>query len=293
MTRTGILLAIWFGLQAATGHAIDFQITLDPGQAVPAPALGGSTPTGDAIVSVNTITGDVSISGNYAGLTSNVAASHLHGLAPVGIATGVIFGLTNSGGQSGTISGASTLSASNLDGLLNGQTYINIHTSTNGAGEIRGQVVDSDIRVFDMLLSPDQAVPSPNLGGATPSGMARVVIDMSNGEIEISGNYAGMTSDVLAAHLHGPALPGVAAGVMFGFSTSGGTSGAFSGSSTLASDELTDFLAGLTYINVHTSTNGAGEIRGQVVPEPAAIALVTTGLLSLMARRRRRGRLVA
>jgi len=41
---------------------------------------------------------------------------------------------------SGTISGTATLTASQNDDLLGGKMYVNIHTSANPAGEIRGQV---------------------------------------------------------------------------------------------------------------------------------------------------------
>ncbi len=281
-----LLLMIVLAVSAGPAAAITFDVPLEPGQEVPAPTLGGFSPTGSATVDVNTITGDVNISGSYSGMTSDVNNSHLHGLAPAGVPVGVLFGLSNTGGTSGTFSGSATLSAGNLTGLLDGNTYINVHTVNNGPGEIRGQVVDPDIRIFQIPLSASQETPAPVVTGFSPTGSATVVVDSSSGEVEITGSYSGMTSDVNNSHLHGLAPFGTPVGVIFGLSNTGGTSGTFSGSGTLSATNLAGLLDGLTYINIHTVNNGPGEIRGQVIPEPTCLVLVLTGGLTCLRRRR-------
>lgn len=281
----GLVACLAIGSHA---RAIEYNILLDTAQEIPAPTLNGATPSGTATVDVNTITGEVTVSGSFAGLTSAARAAHIHGLAPAGSTAGVLLGLTADSATSGSLSGTGTLDAAALAGLLAGQTYINVHTPNNGPGEIRGQIVDSDIMVYNLTLSPDQEIPAPNLGNASPSGSATVVVDKSSGLVEISGSYTGMTSNVAAAHLHGLAGPGSNAGVIFGFSVTGGTEGTFSGSSTLDDANLSGLLAGLTYINVHTANNGPGEIRAQVVPEPSALVLLLGGMLPWLHRFRRR-----
>ncbi len=265
------------GLLVGAANAIVYDLVLDPSQAVPPPTLDGAAPSGTASVDVNTITGEVSVAGDYTGLTSDTVAAHLHGLAGPGETAGVIFGFTVDGGTAGNFTGAETLSADNLAGLLAGQTYLNLHTVNNGPGEIRAQVVDNDIRVYQVSLDPGQVVPAPDLMGATPSGQAVVVVDTSSGEVEISGTYDGMTSDVQVAHLHGLAPIGGNAGVIVPFDVTGGTAGSFSGTGLLSADNLAGLLAGQTYINVHTLENAAGEVRGQVVPEPASVFLLLIG----------------
>jgi hypothetical protein len=269
---------------SVTSYAVTFDVPLTPDQSVPTPTLGGADPSGMTTVDVNTITGAISVEGTYTGTTSNVVASHLHGLAAPGETAGVITGFTVSGRTAGTISGSGVLSSEDLAGLLSGQTYVNVHTENNGPGEIRGQVVDPDITVFNLLLDPSQAVPAPMIGGANPMGTATVVVDASSNEVEIAGAYSGMTSDVVAAHLHGLAGPGETAGVLFGFDVTGGTDGSFSGAATVTSDVLSGILSGQTYVNVHTMNNGPGEIRAQVVPEPASHLLLLLGLMALRRR---------
>ena len=118
---------------------------------------------------------------------------------------------------------------------------------------------------FHISLTTEQAVPAPTLGGVNPSGEAWIEIDPVTRGVTISGTYRSMTSAIGAAQLHGLAVAGSTAGVLFGLSVDGGTEGGFQGGGVLSQGELDGLLAGETYISVHTANNGAGEIRGQVV----------------------------
>ena len=128
--------------------------------------------------------------------------------------------------------------------------------------------------------------------GFTPQGQATVVVDTSNGDIEISGSYSEMTSVVVNAHLHGLTDPNnPTASPIFPLNFDSATAGNFNGMSTLSPENLAGLLAGRTYINVHTSNNGPGEIRGNLIPEPSTVALLILGTLSCTAwahRRRKR-----
>ena len=123
---------------------------------------------------------------------------------------------------------------------------------------------DDGVELGALVLSSDRAIPAPNVGDATPGGFAFVTVSPDTRMVEISGTYAGMTSDVAAAHLHGLAAPDGTGGVLFGLTASGGTEGTISGSGVLSEADFAGFIAGQTYINVHTANNGAGEIRAQV-----------------------------
>ena len=127
-------------ISSASAATVVFQIPLDPGQESPAPA-GADNSTGQATVSLDLDASTVTVAGSYENMSSNVVAAHIHGLAGVGENAGVIVPLDTSGGTSGTVSGSGALSADDLQGVLDGRTYVNIHTQNNGPGEIRGQIM--------------------------------------------------------------------------------------------------------------------------------------------------------
>jgi hypothetical protein len=112
---------------------------------VPAKAVAG---TGTATI-VKTSTG-YTYSITYSGMTGNLTGGHIHGPAAPGVNAPVIVPFANATGSapSGTLAGTftstntTTISNDSLDVLLNnGNAYVNLHTTLNGGGEIRGQLV--------------------------------------------------------------------------------------------------------------------------------------------------------
>ena len=81
-----------------------------------------------------------------------------------------------------------------------------------------------------------------------------------------SGTTApGSASLTLPAHIHLGA-PGVAGGIMVPLTAT--VNGTTTGTVTVVDSVLTHLRAGAAYVNVHTSSRAAGEIRGQLVRVP-------------------------
>jgi hypothetical protein len=80
----------------------------------------------------------------YSALTTNVSGAHIHGPANFFGTGGVLVDLAPlhfvSSGMAGCYRGSLTLTPDPLGHLVDGQTYINIHTALNPGGEIRGQI---------------------------------------------------------------------------------------------------------------------------------------------------------
>lgn len=74
-----------------------------------------------------------------------------------------------------------------------------------------------------------------------------------------------LESAASAAHFHGPAERGEGAPVLIDLGPVSGSTGETSGSVTLTENQETQLLDGLWYVNVHSATFPAGEVRGQIV----------------------------
>jgi hypothetical protein len=111
-----------------------------------------------------------------------------------------------------------------------------------------------------VLAGKSETPPNTTMG----TGKGTVTYDDETMEMSWNITFSGLTGDATAAHFHGPAKPGVAAGVAVGIKDKPIESPLI-GSATLTPEQAQQLLAGMWYFNVHTAANPAGEVRGQVV----------------------------
>jgi hypothetical protein len=121
----------------ALAHIAEGTVTMTAAAEVPAPtgvsAGAGGTATFE-LEDDNTLTYDVTVHD----LTGDAVAGHIHEGAP-GVPGGIIFPFTQTGPT--TFAGTTVaLTADQVQKLLSGAYYVNVHTLTNLAGEIRGQM---------------------------------------------------------------------------------------------------------------------------------------------------------
>jgi hypothetical protein len=145
---------------------------------------------------------------------------------------------------------------------------------------------------FVAILAGVNELPS-NASPAT--GVARAVLNTTTRELSINGEFSGLLSNAVTVLIH-QAPPGVNGPVQFRLGHTGTMSGSITGPlnpgpMVLTEAQQAQLLEGNWYVNVHTVGFPGGEIRGQlfaVVPEPATLLLVSSGLLALGAVMRRR-----
>lgn len=100
--------------------------------------------------------------------------------------------------------------------------------------------------------------------GSAGTGTGLFLIDTATNTLFYYISYSGLGSPELAAHIHGYAPAGVPAGVEHALPTGTPKIGAWN----YAEADEADILAGLAYVNIHTSGFGGGEIRGQILADP-------------------------
>ena len=125
---------------------------------------------------------------------------------------------------------------------------------------------------FVASLDGAHEVPSHVTNG-TGTGVV-IVTNETTGAALVSLAFSGMTSNTVAAHIHGSALPGVNAPILFPLPIPlGVTAGQINDFAiTLTPTQLQDLKAGLFYFNVHTVNNPGGEIRGQIFSNPIDVS---------------------
>ena len=115
--------------------AQSYVATIDGAQQVPPAATSGN---GFGCFTLSATAPILNFQVSYVGLSSAETASHIHGPAPVGLNTGVIFPLPLGPVKIGSVG---PLTAVELADLHAGLWYVNIHTTNFPGGEIRGQIL--------------------------------------------------------------------------------------------------------------------------------------------------------
>jgi hypothetical protein len=147
-------------------------------------------------------------------------------------------------------------------------------------------VTAANASIIPLMASMDGDQADAGAGtGSGGRGTATITFDDVSNLLSWSIVWSGLDGDPTLMHFHGPALPNQNAGVQVGTGVAGPP---VVGDAVLTAPQAADLLAGLWYLNLHTTTSPGGEIRGTVtvVPEPGTALLVGGGLVVLGMRRR-------
>ena len=265
----GIALALTAGASARPqATSIQIGTVMNAAQEVPAPTgeVSGARGAFTATVTKGAAGASVAWQLSFSGLTGNAVAAHIHQGAPGSPGTVV---LALCGPCQSPMSGTGDLTQAALDALEAGNAYVNVHTPTNGAGEIRGQLTTTAGITTSLNARQERPKPKGSVGRATGTFTATVAKLGTTGKIAWRLRFSKLTGRALAAHIHigqrGKAGP--VAVPLCGPCRNGAR-----GTANLTAAGLKALENGRAYVNIHTKKNPAGEIRGQI----RAIALNIT-----------------
>lgn len=225
---------------------------------------------GTVIARYNTETNLFEFTGDYQNLSSIVTVSHIHGPAPIGSSANPVFDLPNTGGTMGILTITRTLTEDEEVQLLAGDWYANVHTSINPGGEIRAQLLplssgETQYLTASLDVDEERAAFPANTIVSNSVGSAVAVLDKITRNIYLTGSYSNLSSGISNAHIHrGPSALSGPVSINLQFIT-GTINGTITGSSLNIRTTLMDsIINGNSYVNIHSTTYGNGEIRGQL-----------------------------
>jgi len=134
----GIVIAASMSFGVTAAESVAYKATLSSGEEVPP---NPSTATGQAELTLDAATKELSWNITFEGLTGDAVAAHIHGPADIGANAGVVVNLGTAGQPvKSPLTGKATLTDAQIADLNAGKHYVNIHTAMYKGGEIRGQI---------------------------------------------------------------------------------------------------------------------------------------------------------
>lgn len=260
-------LALAFALAAVGGAAARSQANTIRIAAEMKAANETPTPKGDVGAAQGTFTATLTKTSSgasmswrleFSNLSGNAIAAHVH-VAARGVAGPVRVPLCapcTSG-----VSGTATIDAAVLDAIQNDRAYVNVHTPTNPAGEIRDQVSIVASVKTSLRAAQERPKPKGNVRRARGTFTATITRTGTSAIVAWRLTFSKLTGKAVAAHIHsgvrgkaGPVIVPLCAPCRNGAS----------GRATVDASVLGALEAGRAYVNIHTRKNQAGEIRGQI-----------------------------
>lgn len=166
-------------------------------------------------------------------------------------------------------SGSANVNPTVLAAIHDDRAYVNVHTSLNAPGEIRGQVTPMANVRTSLNARQERPRPKGKVNRARGTFTATVTKAGTSGTIAWRLTFSRLTGRAVAAHIHngqrgrsGPVIVPLCAPCRSGAR----------GNADVAAAVLNALEAGRAYVNVHTRRNPAGEIRGQIPAVPLTVS---------------------
>jgi hypothetical protein len=258
----GVVLLAVTGAAVARSEATRVQVvaTMAAADEVPAPKgdVGAARGSFTATITKADTGGVLNWQLSFTNLTGDAVAAHIH-IAARGVAGPVVVPLCAPCTSGAT--GTANINATVLEAIQNDRAYVNVHTRTNPAGEIRDQVSPAATLKTSLRAAQERPKPKGNVRRARGAFTVTITKKGSSAVLAWRLTFSRLTGKAIAAHIHsgargkaGPVIVPLCAPCRSGAR----------GTATVGASVLNALEAGRGYVNVHTKRNPAGEIRGQL-----------------------------
>ena len=244
-----------------------------------------NTPANGRLVITHDGLGNITVSGSFNNLTGDLNTAlaggiHLHpGLA--GTNAGVDFILTptvDANNRNAVLLPANNtfaLAPEQIETLFNRGYYVNVHSLAFVPGEIRGQVLPLAKTYLGTNLSSTNEI-QPII---TPA-VGNMQFEITGNQLVVTGGFSNLEGDFDAtiaggSHLHiANAANNGGVTILLNATVANdlksGVYQAVNNTFTIDETQKSDLLSGNIYVNIHTTTHGSGELRGQVLRDDNA-----------------------
>jgi hypothetical protein len=217
---------------------------------------------------INTATGATSGNVMLSGITPTGVEI---GDAYAGASSAAVFALSADGtvANQWDVPASTSLNAGQLTDLAAGKLYVLVRTAGNPNGELRAQLLPSGFTIKVAALTGGAEVP-PVVSGA--SGLGAVTVDSTGMTAAVNLNVSGISATGAELNTGAVGVVGTTPIMLtvdaldpnhyFNNGLDTGTT------LSLTSQNVTDYTNGLWYVNVFSTANPGGELRGQIVIAP-------------------------
>lgn len=241
---------------------MSFDIMLDNAYSIP--MVTGRSETGNIQMSLyddKSLTFTITINGL---MSSDVLTmAHVHNgdvVTAGGVAITLVDG-TNIAFSGNMATGTITLTDDQITTLQGNDIYVNVHSTEQPSGLVRGQIDQTIDNAYNVSLSPANEIPAINDRNET--GLAYIRIVGSTMFYKVIVNDLEASDAITAGHIHEGSAT-VNGGVLVNLDITGDSELEKTKSLSLSNEELNKINNDELYVNIHSNQYAGGLLRGQI-----------------------------
>lgn len=241
---------------------LSFDIMLDNAYSIP--MVTGRSETGNIQMSLyddKSLSFTITINGLMASDDLTVAHVHTGDVVTAGSVAITLVDGSNIEFSGNTATGTVSLTDEQITTLQGDDVYVNVHSTDQPSGLVRGQIDQTIDNAYNVSLSPANEIPAINDRNET--GQAYIRIVGSTMFYKVIVNDLEASDAITAGHIHEGSAT-VNGGVLVNLGITGSAELEQTKNLTLSTEELGKINNDELYVNIHSTQYPGGLLRGQI-----------------------------